>query len=76
MGTLETNISDEVWQSAVLIFHSTYICIRHGLLQFKVIHRDYTSVKADLQISFPDLIKPVPTAIRIKSLCTICFGVA
>lgn len=32
-------VSDISWQSAIKRIHSTSICIRHGLLQFKVLHR-------------------------------------
>lgn len=33
------DVSDTVWQYAVEHIHSTSVCVRHGLLQFKVIHR-------------------------------------
>ena len=32
-------ISDESWHSAVTMIHSSSVCIRHGLIQFKIFHR-------------------------------------
>lgn len=42
-GELGFEMSDVSWQSAIKRIHSTSICIRHGLLQFKVLHRLHLS---------------------------------
>ncbi|XP_059927376.1 LINE-1 retrotransposable element ORF2 protein [Gadus macrocephalus] len=36
---LELDISDDEWRWAVELIHSSSICVRHGLIQFKVLHR-------------------------------------
>ena len=36
---LGMDLSDITWQAAVALVHSSSVCIRHGLLQFKVLHR-------------------------------------
>lgn len=35
--------TDSAWQAAITRIHSSSICIRHGLLQFKVLHRLHLS---------------------------------
>lgn len=40
---LGTEISDSAWQWAIKLVHSSSACIRHGLLQFKVLHRLHLS---------------------------------
>lgn len=46
------DISEEVWQFAIERIHSTSIGVRHGLLQFKIIHRLHLS-KSRLAKMFP-----------------------
>ena len=36
---LQSDISDETWEIAIENIHKSSICVRHGLLQFKVLHR-------------------------------------
>lgn len=36
---LGTNISEDQWEQALACTHSASICARHGLIQFKIIHR-------------------------------------
>ena len=40
---LGEEIPEEAWQLAVKLVHSSSICIRHGLLQFEVLHRLHLS---------------------------------
>lgn len=47
-------VSDDSWQSAIRRIHSSSICIRHGLLQFKVLHRLHLS-KTKLARIYPDV---------------------
>ena len=42
---LGITISDSDWHDAIAWVHSSSICIRHGLLQFKIIHRLHLSPK-------------------------------
>ena len=45
---------DDSWQMAIKIIHSSSVCIRHGLLQFKVFHRLHFS-KSRLAEIYPDV---------------------
>lgn len=47
-------VSEAVWQSAIKQIHSTSICVRHGLLQFKIIHRLHYS-RSKLARIFPEI---------------------
>lgn len=40
---LELDISDVDWRWAVELIHSSSVCVRHGLIQFKVLHRLHLS---------------------------------
>ncbi len=40
---LGMEISDSAWQCAIELVHSSSVCIRHGLMQFKVLHRLHLS---------------------------------
>lgn len=40
---LEVTITDADWKTAITLAHSSLICIQHGLLQFKVLHRLHLS---------------------------------
>lgn len=51
---LGSEMSDASWQSAIKRIHSTSMCIRHGLLQFKVLHRLYLS-RSRLARMYPDV---------------------
>ena len=53
-GELGVSISDDSWQFAVEGIHSTSVCIRHGLLQFKVLHRLHLS-KSRLARIYPEV---------------------
>ncbi len=59
---LRTTISDADWQTAITLVHSSSICIRHGLLQFKVLHRLHLSA-SKLAKLYPG---PDPTCIRCR----------
>lgn len=48
------DISDSSWQFAIERIHSSSVCIRHGLLQFKVLHRLHLS-KSRLARIYPDV---------------------
>ena len=45
-------ISDEIWQRAIRRVHTSSICVRHGLLQFKVLNRLHLC-KAKMARIFP-----------------------
>lgn len=47
-------ISDSTWKLAIKRIHSTSICIQHGPLQFKVLHRRHLS-KSRLARMYPGL---------------------
>lgn len=47
-------ITEEQWQTALAQIHSSSICARHGLLQFKIIHRIHWS-KQKLHKVFPSI---------------------
>lgn len=53
-GELGFGLSDISWQSAIKRIHSTSICIRCGLLQFKVLHRLHLS-RSKLARIYPDV---------------------
>ena len=36
---LNAELSEETWQSVIKRIHKSSICIRHGLIQFKIVHR-------------------------------------
>lgn len=36
---LEVQISEELWQDALDRIHSSSICMRHTIIQFKTVHR-------------------------------------
>lgn len=57
---LGITISDTIWQAAIRFVHSSSMCIRHGLLQFKVLHRLHLSA-SKLARFYPGL---DPTCIR------------
>uniref|UniRef100_A0A8C7XNT8 Reverse transcriptase domain-containing protein n=1 Tax=Oryzias sinensis TaxID=183150 RepID=A0A8C7XNT8_9TELE len=38
---LNSEIPEEIWNTSITLIHSTSICIRHSLTQFKVFHRSY-----------------------------------
>ena len=38
-GDLGIELSEEMWQNCLLRIHSSSMCIRHGLIQFKILHR-------------------------------------
>lgn len=38
---LGLQLSDDIWNTSINLIHSTSICIRHTLIQFKVFHRAY-----------------------------------
>ena len=59
---LGTIISDVNWQAAITLVHSSSICIRHELLQFKVLHRLHLSA-SKLAKLYPGL---DPTCIRCR----------
>lgn len=47
-------LSDEIWQNCLRRIHTTSLCIRHGLIQFKVVHRlHYSNEK--LSRIYPDV---------------------
>ena len=50
---LGIELSDLEWQQAVSLVHSSSICIRHGLVQFKVLHRLHLS-PGRLAAIYPD----------------------
>lgn len=47
-------ITEEQWQTVLARIHSCSICARHGLLQFKIIHRVHWS-KQKLHKIFPSI---------------------
>lgn len=51
---LDTEISDELWQAVLNNIHSSSICLRHTIIQFKVTHRLHWS-KAKLARIAPDI---------------------
>ncbi len=51
---LGVEITDEQWEIALKQIHRSSICARHGLIQFKVIHRLHWS-KQKLSKIFPDV---------------------
>lgn len=51
---LGTNISDLEWQSTLKNIHSSSICLRHSVIQFKIIHRLHWS-KTRLAKIMPDI---------------------
>lgn len=51
---LGVSITDNQWSKAQRNVHSTSVCIRHGLLQFKVLHRLHLS-KLKLSKMFPSI---------------------
>lgn len=59
---LGTEISEEQWEQALSCTHSASICARHGLIQFKIIHRLHWS-RLKLSKVFPDV---DPLCIRCK----------
>ena len=67
-------VPEDVWHPAITRIHSSSICIRHGLLQFKVLHRLHFS-KSRLAEIYPDV---DPTCSRCHqapaTLSAICFG--
>lgn len=50
---LGINLSDDLWDSMLKRVHSSSICARHGLLQFKVLHRLHIS-KEKLAKIYPE----------------------
>lgn len=50
---LAIHLSDDLWDSMLKRVHSSSICARHGLLQFKVLHRLHIS-KEKLAKFYPD----------------------
>ena len=50
----EDDLGMEVWDAILSGIHSPSICARHGLLQFKVVHRMHLS-KCKLAKIFPDI---------------------
>ena len=53
---LGIDLTDLEWQQAVSMVHSSSICIRHGLLQFKVLHRLHFS-PGRLAAIYPDSVQ-------------------
>ena len=53
-GDLGTEISDEVWEEALDRIHSSSICQRHKIIQFKVTHRLHWA-KEKLSKFVPDM---------------------
>ena len=49
-----TGISEEVWSRILKNVHSSSICARHGLIQFKIVHRLHMS-KLKLSRIFPEI---------------------
>lgn len=53
-GDLGTQISDDTWEEALDRIHSSSICLRHTVIQFKVLHRLHWS-KIKLAKFVPDM---------------------
>lgn len=51
---LEIEITEEQWEAALQQIHGSSVCARHGLIQFKVIHRLHWS-KQKLSKIFPNV---------------------
>ena len=54
INDLGTVITDELWTGALKRVHSSSVCARHGLLQFKVLHRLHLS-KVKLCRMYPNI---------------------
>lgn len=63
---LASEITDQTWQSILHRVHSSSICAKHGLLQFKVLHR--------LHLSKEKLAKIYPGVDPMCSRCKIAIG--
>src|SRR4029434_5363931 len=50
---LQLVISDNMWQEAIERVHKSSLCVRHGLLQFKVLHRLHLC-RSKLAKMYPD----------------------
>lgn len=53
-GDLDKDITEEQWQTALTQIHKSSACVRHGLLQFKTIHRLHWT-KQKLHKIFPEI---------------------
>ena len=52
---LGEEFSEEMWQSSLQRIHSSSMCIRHGLIQFKILHRlHYSGEKLARLFNIPD----------------------
>lgn len=51
---LNTELSEETWQRVIQKIHTSSICVRHGLIQFKVVNRLH-SCRAKLARIYPGL---------------------
>ena len=71
---LRTTISDANWQAAITLVHSSSICIRHGLLQFKVLHRLHLSASKLAKLYLG--LDPIRIRCRRELASATCFGYA
>lgn len=67
-------ITDSQWPKVQKYVNSTSICIRHGISQFKVLHRLHLS-KLKLSNMFPLLIHPVTDAQKDRTSCATLLNV-
>ena len=71
---LQVVISDNMWQAAIDRVHKSSLCVRHGLIQFKVLHRLHLC-RSKLARIYPDT---DPTCQRCLSapatFCHTCFS--
>ena len=52
---LGVELSEEVWEDSLQRIHSSSLCIRHGLIQFKIVHRlHYSGEKLARLFNIPD----------------------
>ena len=71
---LETVIPDDVWDKCISNIHTSSICIRHGLIQFKVFHRLHYSNDRLAKI-YPSVLPTCPRCGNQVSLGhTVCSG--
>ena len=54
-GDLGIELSEEMWQDCLKRIHTSSMCIRHGLIQFKILHRlHYSGEKLARLFNIPD----------------------
>lgn len=66
-------LSEEAWRDSLTHIHTSSLCLRHGLIQFKVLHRLHYS-RDKLAKIFSSQILAARDAAIVQLQCNIGFG--